>query len=1148
MRPRFHLVVVALVLAAALPGTRIRGQMPGPPASSIRGFDESLAMIRDLLSRSRFTEAANVARALLARAESESGPNALEVAEVLDLLCEASRRSSTASEDPTALAERAVAIKERILGPNHLELATSLMNLAVERALSGAPAAARPILDRAIAIREAALGPVHPLVASSLESLAGLLMALQDDDEAKRVIDRVLRIRETTYGENHPETVRTIFNAGMYYASTNDYVEARTFFKRARALADKGSPRDSQATFSSLTALSVVAGLSGDYAEAARLDKELLLIGESAYGATDPRLRFPLDSMAQDLRDLGDYATAKDAAERSLVISERAFGPDHPAVAKSLHTLATVVAEMGDYARAMQLLERATRISEKVRLDTALRSFGALKDVLRASDVTQADAPLFVSLVGFRESRYGPAHPAVGDTLSNMAALLSTADDYRRTRPVFEEALAARERAVGPNHPDIAAIAVNLGDVLVQTGEDAAARRLYERALSIRETSLGADHPKVADALARLARLDLSAGRYAEARPLLDRALSIQQRKLGEDHPDVAATLAILAELDVRSGATSEGLETAVRAETIGREHVRLTTRTLAEHQAMAYASSRPSTLDLMLSLASRSPHDPHLATEAWDAVIRARGIVLEEMASRRRSAIGSENGEIAQLADALASARQRLAAAVVRGVRDEPPERYQRLLEEARRDKDRAERDLAEKSARFRANQFRSRLGLRDVSAALPATCALVGFVSYNQMNLQAAAENGSRAAELSYLAFVLRGDGSAPSVVPLGSAAAIEGLILRWRQSLTLESMAGGTAAKSGEASYRRIASSLRQRVWDPLRDHLSHVTRVFVVQDGALNLVSLSALPTGESRYLLETGPVVHYLSAERDLVPAQKEESSGQGLLAMGSPAFDEHTSAAGVGSEVTFRGSRSACSDFQSMRFDPLPASSKEVNRVVALWDQSRKTPDSILLTGAAASESAFKADARGRRVLHAATHGFFLGGGCGSISGRSASSPPSGVPAAVAAENPLLLSGLILAGANHRDEAGPGEDDGVLTAEEIASLDLNGVEWAVLSACDTGVGQIKAGEGVFGLQRAFQIAGVRTVIMSLWAVEDRATSDWMTGLYHQRFVKGLSTVDAVHAASLRLLRRRRAAGLDAHPFYWAGFVAVGEWR
>jgi CHAT domain-containing protein/tetratricopeptide (TPR) repeat protein len=1107
-------------------------------------------MIRDLLSRSRFTEAANVARALLARAESASGPNALEVAEVLDLLCEASRRSSTASEDPTALAERAVAIKERILGPNHPELATSLMNLAVERALSGTPAAARPILERAIAIREAALGPVHPLVASSLESLAGLLMALQDDDEAKRVIDRVLRIRETTYGENHPETVRTIFNAGVYYASTNDYVGARTFFKRARALADNGSRGDFPTTFSSLTALSVVAGLSGDYAEAARLDKELLLIVEGAFGATDPRLRFPLDSMAQDLRDLGDYATAKDAAERSLAISERAFGPDHPAVAKSLHTLATVVAEMGDYARAMQLLERATRISEKVRFDPAPRSFGALQDVLRASDVTQADAQLFVSLVGFRESRYGPAHPAVGDTLSNLAALLSTADDYRRTRPVFEEALAAREKAVGPDHPDVAAIAVNLGDVLVQTGENAAARRLYERALSIRETSLGADHPKVADALARLARLDLSAGRYAEARPLLDRALSIQQRKLGGDHPDVAATLAILAELDVRRGATSEGLETAVRAEAIGREHVRLTTRTLAEHQAMAYASSRPSTLDLMLSLAARTPHDSHLTTEAWDAVIRARGIVLEEMASRRRSAIGSENGEIAQLADALASARQRLATAVVRGVRDDPPERYQRLLAEARRDKDRAERDLAEKSTRFRANQSLSRLGLRDVSAALPAYCALVGFVSYNQMNLQPAGANAteSRAVGLSYLAFVLRSDGSVPSVVPLGSAAAIEGLILGWRQSLNLESMAGGTASKSGEASYRRVAGLLRQRVWDPLRDHLSNVTRVFVVPDGALNLVSLSALPTGESGYLLETGPVLHYLSAERDLVPAEEGGSIGQGLLAMGSPAFDEHTSAAGVGSEASFRGPRSACSDFQSMRFDPLPASSKEVNRVVALWDKSRSTPDSLLLTGAAASESAFKAEAGGRRVLHAATHGFFLGGGCGSTSGRSASSPPSGVPAAVAAENPLLLSGLILAGANHRDEAGPGEDDGVLTAEEIASLDLNGVEWAVLSACDTGVGQIKAGEGVFGLQRAFQIAGVRTVIMSLWAVEDRATSDWMTGLYHQRFVKGLSTVDAVHAASLGLLRRRRAAGLDTHPFYWAGFVAVGDWH
>ncbi len=182
-------------------------------------------------------------------------------------------------------------------------------------------------------------------------------------------------------------------------------------------------------------------------------------------------------------------------------------------------------------------------------------------------------------------------------------------------------------------------------------------------------------------------------------------------------------------------------------------------------------------------------------------------------------------------------------------------------------------------------------------------------------------------------------------------------------------------------------------------------------------------------------------------------------------------------------------------------------------------------------------------------MLHLATHGFFLNGDC-----TTAPLGTRGVGGLVAAgrqnaaENPLLISGLALAGANRRAAAGPDEDDGILTAEEVASLDLSGVEWAVLSACDTGVGEIRAGEGVFGLRRAFQVAGARTVVMSLWSVDDQATRAWMRALYEGRFQRRLSTADAVHEASLTLLRDRRAKGQSTHPFYWAAFVAAGDWR
>jgi CHAT domain-containing protein len=140
------------------------------------------------------------------------------------------------------------------------------------------------------------------------------------------------------------------------------------------------------------------------------------------------------------------------------------------------------------------------------------------------------------------------------------------------------------------------------------------------------------------------------------------------------------------------------------------------------------------------------------------------------------------------------------------------------------------------------------------------------------------------------------------------------------------------------------------------------------------------------------------------------------------------------------------------------------------------------------------------------------------------------------------------MSGLALAGANRRAAAAPDEEDGILTAEEVSALNLDGVEWAVLSACETALGAIRSGEGVFGLRRAFQIAGARAIIMSLWAVDDSATQAWMRALYQNRLQQGLTTAEAVRAASVSVLRDRRARQLSTHPFYWAAFVGAGDWR
>jgi CHAT domain-containing protein len=225
---------------------------------------------------------------------------------------------------------------------------------------------------------------------------------------------------------------------------------------------------------------------------------------------------------------------------------------------------------------------------------------------------------------------------------------------------------------------------------------------------------------------------------------------------------------------------------------------------------------------------------------------------------------------------------------------------------------------------------------------------------------------------------------------------------------------------------------------------------------------------------------------------------------------------------------------SSCREFEEAHFLPLPATRTEAQEVLALWHNG----DERLLEGTGATEGAFKREAPGRRVVHAATHGFFLREDCTHrLAGEEASY-----------ENPLLLSGLVFAGANRRASTDSLSEDGILTAEEVSSLALDGTEWVVLSACNSGVGAIVSGEGVLGLRRAFQLAGARTVITSLWPVNDRAARRWMRSLYEAHLRDGRPTDDAVREATRRLLAERRAAGADTNPATWAAFVAVGDWR
>jgi len=1037
-RQRRTRILVAAVLGLALAGPVVAADSGNPRLDELKA----------LLKEARYAEAEAGGRALLAEVEAKQGAESIETAEVLDVLVDALwRGGKTRDPETRRFAERALAIRERALGPDDPGIVTSLNGLAVVISRSGDIAGARPLFERALAIREKALGPDHPDVANSLMGLANLL------------------------------------------ARAGDYAAARPLFERA------------------------------------------LAIREKAFGPDDPAVGQSLNNLANVLNATGDYAAARPLYERAIAIREKTLGPDHPDVASAMSNLGVLLMTTGDFAAARALDERSLAIREKA---------------------------------------LGPNHPDVADSLNNLAKVLQDIGDYAASRPLFERALAIWEQTYGPEHPAVATGLNNLAALLMASGDNAAvARPLLERALAIREKSLGPDHPEVATTLVELASLIEETGDAAAARPMYERALLIFRRALGPYHPDAEWTLNDLARLLAATGDTTDALDDALEAERMGREQCRMTAGSLSEREALRCEASRSSALDLVLNLAARGL-DPASRRRALDALVRSRAIVLDDMAARHRSISGTADPEIARLVTALASARAQVADLVVRGPGDQTPEIYQHRLDEARQQEEQAERALAGASSGFARDLSRSRIVLDDVAGNLPPGSALVAFSQYRRIALApgmaGAADARSQDGPPWYVAFVLRAGERDPQVLDLGEARAIDEAVSRWQQE----------ASRAGlESAYRETGGALRRLVWDPLAPAMGAAARVFIVPDGSLNLVNIAALPLDEGGYLIERGLQVHYLSAERDLMP-WVQPRQGDGLLALGAADYDATSMFASLrrpgpkaptliaaAGTSTYRGQHSACGDFASARFEPLPATGTETREIDRMWGKfvpgdSPAHAGVLDLRGAAASEAALKGAAPGRRVLHLATHGFFLDGkGCGSllthergIGGIAPTSVPqsSSAPAPAAGENPLLLSGLALAGANHRAAAGKGEDDGILTAEEIGSLDLSGVEWVVLSGCETGVGDVRAGEGVFGLRRAFQVSGAATLIMSLWSVDDASTRSWMKALYEGRLEKKLDTVEAVRRADLEILHHRRVQEQSTHPFYWGAFVAAGDWR
>jgi len=406
------------------------------------------------------------------------------------------------------LYERALAIGEPTFGPDHVDTAAILNNLAYLHQAQWNLVAARQLHERALAIREKALEPDHIILATSLTNLAKLHQSRGDLTAARSLFERALSISEKSLGPEHPDMATTVNNLAFLHQEQGNLAAARPLHERALTISENGRGREHPDTATCLDALGRLHG------------KE------------------------------GNIATARRLIERALAIRGKAFGPEHPDTADSLNNLASLLANQQDFESALPLFERALEIREKVlgpnHRDTA-HSLNSIAFLHQRQGDFAAARPLFYRALDILENVVGPDHSDTANCLTNLASLLKSQGDIPTAKSLYERALAIREKVLGPNHHGTTISLSNLAYLHLEQRNFAAAQVLYERALAICELALEPDHPETSTCLTNLASVYERQGIFPTARTLNERALRISEKARGFDHP---TTMIIAAKSD----------------------------------------------------------------------------------------------------------------------------------------------------------------------------------------------------------------------------------------------------------------------------------------------------------------------------------------------------------------------------------------------------------------------------------------------------------------------------------------------------------------------------------------------------------------------------------------------------------------------
>ena len=865
--------------------------------------------------------------------------------------------------------------------------------------------------------------------------------------------------------------------------------------------------------------------------DALPLAQRTLNLAQQALEPNDVYVALAMVDLAAANEEARRFEEAVLSYERALKVLTAKLGAEHPqTILVESHLGAIYTNELDDIPRADQLLGHAFETAERTlgKNDPLLAEilWGVGLHHMGRGDYAAAEAEFMrgLQILERAESTEGREY---GQLLNSLGVLAIYQSESEKAKPYLERALALRERKFGPQSLPAAATRNSLGVVAMATKDFLAAEKDFGSVVEVYEKRLGSESPEYAGRLGNLGWAYTAEGNYYKALETRLRALSILEKYPARRDFRIVE-LGSIAMIYAALGDFDEAIKFESRAQAELENAIALNMVVGSERQRLAYYSSQfvssfaDETVSLNLHL---QPDSPQAAALASTILLQRKGRVLDAMTDTLGAMRKRADAQDQVLLDQFKEATTQLARTALQGPHQQSPEAYSKALQELEERKERLENAISHHNQEFRAQV--QAVTLKAVQVLIPRDAALVEFVTYRPSDPKTQSFEQSFG-ELRYGAYVLH-QNAAPKGVDLGDAKAIDRTVEKFRAALRDPS----------RRDVQQLARIVSENVLRPLQQLLANDRYLLISPDGQLNLIPFEALLDDSGRYLVERFSI-SYLTTGRDLLRMQVPRLSRGAPVVIADPLFGEPkgmlvASAAEPQTKSqrarTARRSVTTGTDFSSLYFAPLAGTRTEAESIHALF------PDAHVLTGDRASEAALE-QLSGPKILHIATHGFFLQD-ASQAPDTSAGSNGADSVATAGIENPLLRSGLALSGANlARDRRG----EGILTALQASNLNLWGTKLVTLSACDTGVGEVKNGEGVYGLRRSFFLAGAETLVMSLWPVSDYLTREMMHS-YYSGLKKGLGRGEALRQTKLALLKRKD----HQHPFYWASFIQAGEW-